>query len=247
MKQQTLADRITVKLETMILEGVYNPGDRLPPERKLAEQLEVSRPSLRTALQTLATRGIISSRQGGGHYVTDTLTRSVADPLLEMLSKHPDAQTDVVEFRFLLEGACAYYAAQRATIQDKQQLQHAFEQLEGSDNPEQESKADLAFHLTIAEASHNLILLHTMRGMFSLLQQNITTSIGGIYNNQEVSIHLLRQHRAILEAILAGEPEQARIAAEEHMIYVQETLTDEGRKQVRQLRSMRRTGVLDTI
>lgn len=247
MKQQTLTERITEKLEAMIIEGVYKPGDRLPAERKLAEQLQVSRPSLRIALQTLAAKSIIRSRQGGGHYITDTLTRAVTDPLMEMLSKHPDAQEDILEFRSLLEGACAFYAAQRATEQDKQQLQHAFEQLELSMNSEDESKADLTFHLAIAEASHNIILLHTMRGMFSLLQHNITTNIGSVYDNKETGATLLLQHRGILDAILAEKPEDARSAAEGHMTYVRETLSNEDRKQVRQLRAKRRTGLLEAI
>ncbi|WP_281645832.1 FCD domain-containing protein [Parendozoicomonas sp. Alg238-R29] len=247
MQQQTLADRITAKLETMIVEGVYKPGDRLPPERKLAEQLEVSRPSLRTALQTLAAKGILRSRQGGGHYVTDTLTRSVADPLVEMLSKHPETQDDVLEFRVLLEGTCAFYAAQRATEEDRKSLQEAFTLLEESMGTDQESQADLTFHLTIAEASHNIILLHTMRAIFSLLKHNIASNIGGIYNNQETSTQLLHQHRHIMETILAGQPEQARLAAEEHMVYVRETLSGEDRKQIRQLRAKRRTGLLEAI
>ncbi|WP_448216932.1 FCD domain-containing protein [Endozoicomonas sp. 2B-B] len=247
MKQQTLADRITGKLETMILEGVYKPGDRLPPERKLAEQLEVSRPSLRTALKTLAAKGILRSRQGGGHYITDILTRSVTNPLVDILGKHPNAQDDVLEFRVLLEGTCAFYAAQRATEEDKQNLQKAFRLLEESTGTDQESQADLAFHLAIAEASHNIILLQAMRGIFSLLEHNIAANIGGMYNNQETGTQLLQQHRDIMAAILAGQAEQARLAAEEHVIYVRVTLAGEDKKQIRQLRARRRAGSLEAI
>ena len=100
MEQKTLVERITAELEQSIVEGVYCPGDRLPPERVLAGKLEVSRPSLRNALKALAAKGILRSRQGGGHYVTDSLTRTMTDPLLEMLGQHPDSRNDVLEFRF---------------------------------------------------------------------------------------------------------------------------------------------------
>ncbi|WP_461537231.1 FCD domain-containing protein [Spongorhabdus nitratireducens] len=247
MKQQTLADRITAKLETMIVEGVYRPGERLPAERTLAQQLEVSRPSLRSALQTLAAKGILRSRQGGGHYVTDSLTRSLSDPLLDMLGKHPEARDDVLEFRYLLEGACAFYAAQRATDVDKKNLQQAFEALEQSmqeDDRIKESQADLAFHLAIAESSHNMVLLHTMRAMFNMLKHNIHTNIGGLYNRDITGEHLCEQHQAILEAILAGQPDKAKAAAESHILYVQETLSDMERKQIRATRAKRRSGEL---
>lgn len=246
MKQQTLAERITAELETMIVEGIYKPGDRLPPERRLAEQLEVSRPSIRSALQKLAARGILRSRQGGGHYVTDALTRSVADPLIEMLSKHPDAEDDVLEFRYLLEGACAFYAAQRATDADKQRLEKAYQALELYMDSAEESQADLNFHLAIAEASHNIVLLHSMRGVFSILKHNIANNIDGLFNDHDTSVQLLKQHRGMTDAILAGQAELARSIAEKHIVYVREALAQEDKKQMRKLRAKRRTGLLET-
>ncbi len=250
MKQQTLAKRITDKLETLIVEGVFRPGERLPAERQLSEQFGVSRPSLRSALQSLAVKGIIRSRQGGGHYVTEALTSSLTDPLLDLLGKHPEARDDVLEFRFLLEGASAAYAAQRATKQDCDNLKQAFAELElaiEKKDRERESKADLNFHLAIAEASHNMVLLHSMRSMFSLLKHNIYTNIGGLYDRNITGEDLSLQHRLILEAILAGNPAEAREAAEQHILYVQKALTKLEQQLRRDQRARNRKGELESV
>ncbi len=77
-----LADTIVEQLETMILEGTLQPGERLPPERVLAEQFGVSRPSLREAIQRLTAKGLLVSRQGGGNFVTESLGASFSDPLI---------------------------------------------------------------------------------------------------------------------------------------------------------------------
>lgn len=121
-----LADTIVEQLETMILEGTLQPGQRLPPERVLAEQFGVSRPSLREAIQKLAAKGLLHSRQGGGNFVTETLGASFSDPLIKLLETHPEAHRDLLEFRRTLEADCAFYAAQRATEVDRQYLTQAW-------------------------------------------------------------------------------------------------------------------------
>ena len=106
--QPKLADAIVAELESMILEGSLQPGQKLPPERELAIQFQVSRPSLREAIQRLEARGLLYRRQGGGTYVQNALSKGIADPLFELLSTHPEAQYDLLEFRHALEGICAY-------------------------------------------------------------------------------------------------------------------------------------------
>ena len=122
IRQRRLSDNIVEQLETMILEGTLQPGQRLPPERALAEQFGVSRPSLREAVQRLAAKGLLISRQGGGNFVTEHLGASFSDPLIRLLENRPEAHRDLLEFRRTLEADCAYYAAQRATEVDKELL-----------------------------------------------------------------------------------------------------------------------------
>lgn len=243
-----LADSIVEELESMILEGTLQPGERLPSERTLAERFGVSRPSLREAMQRLATKGLLVSRQGGGHYVSESLGSSFTDPLITLLKGRPEAQRDLLEYRRTLEADCAYYAALRATTLDKTHLKTAYEALQAcyasdaSGDLAEEGAADARFHLAIAEASHNVILLHTIRGLFSLLKKNVVTNIGGMYaRKKETRSKLMDQHRLLFEAIIEGRADDARHFAGQHLQYAQQVLSEQHESDQRMERSLRRT------
>jgi GntR family transcriptional repressor for pyruvate dehydrogenase complex len=250
LRQRRLADDIVARLEVMILEGTLKVGERLPAERVLAEQFGVSRPSLREAIQRLAAKGLLNSRQGGGTYVCEELGSTFSDPLLHLLESNPDIQRDLLEFRRTLEGSCAYYAAQRATDADRQRLSEAFQRLQdcyaraGEVTRSEEGIADAGFHLAIAEASHNAVLLHTIRGLFDLLRRNIVTNIGGMYALRgETREELNAQHRALYEAIIEGRAQEARTLSQQHIDYVQEVLAEVLQQEVREQRAQRRRGL----
>lgn len=242
-----LADTIVEQLETMILEGTLQPGQRLPPERVLAEQFGVSRPSLREAIQRLATKGLLISRQGGGNYVTETLGASFSDPLIKLLESHPEAHRDLLEFRRTLEADCAFYAAKRATEMDRDYLTQAWQALDAcyrdgsGSNLEAEGAADARFHMAIAEASHNVVLMHTMRNLFSMLKNNIVTNIGGMYSREAKTRQgLIDQHSELYRAIIEGRADDARAIAGHHIEFVQQTISEHSENQRRRERSLRR-------
>lgn len=250
LRQRRLSDDIVARLEAMILEGTLKAGERLPAERVLAEQFGVSRPSLREAIQKLAAKGLLSSRQGGGTYVCENLGSTFSDPLMHLLENNVDAQRDLLEFRHTLEGSCAYYAALRATDMDRQRLGEAFERLQGcygragEVTRAEEGAADASFHLAIAEASHNAVLLHTIRGLFDLLKRNVVTNIGGMYALRGETRGMLNaQHRALFEAIMEGRAEDARALSNQHIDYVQEVLADVVQQEAREQRAQRRQGL----
>lgn len=250
IQARRLSDDIVSKLESMILEGTLRAGERLPAERILAEQFGVSRPSLREAIQKLAAKGLLTSRQGGGNYIAESLGSNFSDPLLPLLENNPEAQRDLLEFRHTLEGSCAYYAAMRATEPDRQRLTEAFEALQrcyakdGEANRAEEGAADARFHLAIAEASHNAVLLHTIRGLFDLLKRNVLTNIGGMYAQRtETRNMLMKQHGEFYRAIMAGEAQKARELSDSHIHYVQEVLADVLDESQRLARAQRRQGL----
>lgn len=250
IQQRRLSDEIVEQLETMILEGVLQAGERLPAERKLAEQFGVSRPSLREAIQKMLAKGLLVSRQGGGNYVSQEVGTTFSDPLLALMLEQQSGQKDLLEFRHTLEGACAYYAALRATPADHKRLDAAFAQLEACyagtvDNCQvEEGLADARFHLAIAEASHNVVFLHTIRGLFDVLRGNVVTNIGGMYmQRKETRDMLITQHRALYQAIKAGDAELARNLSNQHIEYVCEVLAEVDEEQRRVQRSERRKGV----
>lgn len=99
--------------------GIFDPGrnaaprEKLLPERELAKQFDVSRPSLREAIQRLEAKGLLLRRQGGGTFVQANLWQSFSDPLAELLAAHPESQYDLLETRHALEGIAAYWRAAR--------------------------------------------------------------------------------------------------------------------------------------
>ena len=247
LQPRRLSDSIVERIETLVLEGSLRPGERLPAERALAEEFGVSRPSVREAIQKLVARGLLVSRHGGGTFVNSTLGASFRDPMIELLERNPEAQRDLIEFRHTLEGACAYYAAQRATAPDRERLKAAFERVQdcylqqGRISRADEGRADALFHLAIAEASHNAVLLHTIRSLFELLEHNVVTNIGGMLPlGSAVRDKLLAQHQTLYDAIVGGRPDDARRLASEHMDYVQEVLDETRDEALRIERAQRR-------
>ncbi len=242
MKQQRLSDQIAEKLETMIAEGGLKPGEKLPAERELAQRLEVSRPSLREAIQKLNSKGLLSTRHGGGTYVCESLEPSFVTPLIALLREMPESRFDVLEIRHALEGTAAYYAALRGTSEDKEKIRDCFEEMiknHGSPDPMDEARADAAFHLSIVEASHNLVLLHVMRGLFTLLQNSISHNLDKLYTLPRVFEPLSHQHERLMNSVIDGDAEKARQAAQEHLVFVEESLQQIDREEVRKQRSLR--------
>ncbi|MDW7711740.1 MAG: FCD domain-containing protein [Deferrisomatales bacterium] len=248
VRSPKISDAIVRQLESLILEGTLKPGERLPPERDLAHRLEVSRPSLREALQKLETLGLVETRQGGGTYVGAVLAPTLTDPLVHLFQRHPETVYDLLEFRQALEGIAAYYAAIRATDADRRILERRFGAMEEAHrraDPVAEAGADAALHLSVAEAAHNVVLLHIMRGLFDLLRRGIVSSRERLYTREGVREVLLRQHRGLYEALVAGDAEAARTAAHDHLVFVEGTLREIDREEGRRLRSERRLRTLE--
>ena len=259
IKQAKLADVIEAELEKMILEGSFVPGQQLPAERELAKSFDVSRPSLREAMQKLEAKGLLLRKQGGGTFVQEQLASQVSDPLFELLNKHPSSQFDLLEFRHAFEGISAYYAAMRGTDADFVQLNTALKNIEtinqASDkNIDDEASAVAAFYIKVAEAAHNVVFLHLMRSLAPLLLKNIQDNLTlfaqlpkAVHREEENALTCeliagkISQHRATLvNSIIAGEPEKARAASHAHLAYIEEILLTISQHHSREQRALRR-------
>ncbi len=249
MKRTTLSDQIAGQLQEMITEGQFKPGERLPAERQLAERLGVSRPSLREAIKKLSSKGLVDSRQGGGTYVRAALNEGLSDPLLQLIREHPESRYDVLEVRHALDGQAAYYAALRATDDDRDNIRRAFDHMielhQLGDDPINEARADAAFHLTISEASHNIVMLHTMRSLFAVLQRSIKNSLEKMYTIPRVFEPLSAQHEKLMRAVLAGDPDAARQAAQTHLVFVEESLQSIDQEHARYERFLRQASIVN--
>ena len=240
-----LADDVACRVRALIEEQQLEAGMRLPAERQLAAQLGVSRNSLREALAMLVNEGVLLSRRGGGTFVRwqhePWSEQNIVQPLKTLLADDPDYSFDILEARHAIEASTAWHAAMRATDADKEKIRLCFEATQ-SEDPDIASQADVRFHLAIAEASHNVVLLQTMRGFFDLLHSSVKQSRQRMYLVPPVFARLTEQHQAVMEAIVAGDAEAARQAMMGHLGFVHATIKRFDEDQARQARITRLPG-----
>jgi GntR family transcriptional repressor for pyruvate dehydrogenase complex len=229
IKVPRIADTIVEQMERLILNVTLKPGEKLPVERELSEQFNVSRASLREAIAILEARGLISSRRGEGTFVRDVMAPSLTEPLKELMERHRGTVYDIVELRHGLEAVAAYYAAQRGTDDDRHIIGECFDRLRRaatSGDEREEAEADLGFHMAIAESAHNFALTHAMRSLFDLLRQELGSGLGRLRSHPEKRDALMVQHERIYTAVLARNADAARDAAHAHMSYIEQALRE---------------------
>ncbi|MEW9797241.1 GntR family transcriptional regulator [Alteromonas sp. CYL-A6] len=241
--RKKLADVITEQLESMILDGTLLAGQKLPPERELALQFDVSRPSLREAIGNLQARGLVERKQGGGTFVSKELNAAMTDPLMALISKRPETQFDLLEFRHALEGMAAYYAALRGQPEDYTALQNALDRLpmpKRGESKREQAQALGQFYIIMARASHNMVLLHVMSTMQAMLVDNIERNLEMLATHTNVSDDIARQRHEIVAAIASRDPEAARQACNAHLAFIEKTLLSINQRDSRVQRALRR-------
>ena len=217
------ADEIVWQVEKLVLDGVLRPGERLPGERELAMRLGVSRPVLREALAALENKALIESRRGDGTYVADLIGEVFASPMMSLISSHPESALQYLEYRHDIDGLAADYAARRATHDDRQMLDAVMARMERAfldADDDMEWRIDVEFHTVIGECAHNLILLHTLRSCYRLLNSGVFINRSLILRMAGMREELFMQHKTIADAVRHGDPDAARTAAQAHIDFI---------------------------
>lgn len=240
---QKLSDIILAQLEELIIEGSLQPGEKLLPERELAKQFEVSRPSLREAIQKLEVKGLVTRKQGGGTFVSKNIMKSFADPMFDLMANSNESQFDLLEFRHGIEGMASYYAAMRGTEADFEKIQAKHNEIGNcqlEDNFHLEAKAVFEFYLAICAASHNVVILQTARSMAELLTDNIEQNLTVLAKRPEIFSKITDYRKNLLDAITSGQPKKAWGASHRHLAFIEEILLKLTQENSRMERSMRR-------
>lgn len=230
VQSEKLSHAVVRQVELLILRGILRAGERLPSERDLAEQMGVSRPSLREALAELQDRGLLVSRAGAGVFVAEVLGSAFSPALIRLFSDHDEALFDAIAFRRDMEGLAAERAARLGSDTDLRLVDTVFRKMaeaHSRQNAEEEARRDAEFHLAIVEASHNVILLHMMRSMYELLREGVFYNRQVMFRQRTTRAALLDQHRAINAALQARDAEGARAAVEAHLDFVAGALRDQ--------------------
>lgn len=208
MRSKRLFQSVAEQIARLIDEGAFPPGTRLPGERELAERLGVSRVTIREAEIALQAVGRLEIKTGSGVYVSEA--KPVQDGALPKASAF-----EVTEARLLVESEAAALAAHNITEEGVSRLAELIEQMRTGDHDEA-NEADELFHRTIAEASNNAALVHTIKTLWRMRED--LPEVKATYEAVCVDDTESRtaEHRAVFDAIKGGDAAGARAAMREH-------------------------------
>jgi GntR family transcriptional repressor for pyruvate dehydrogenase complex len=226
IKPKKVSSQIADQIRTSILAGEFTPGDKLPPERELAEMFGVSRPSVREALNMLAAAGLVMSYQGGGTVVMSLVETVAGNPLTELIRFQQERALDVIEVRKGMESWTAFYAAQRALPEDLRRLEEIVDGMRGNlEGLKQSEDLDANFHIVIARATHNIVWLHMMQSLYDAMKEFQQSVWRAVYLTSEDHHLLFRHHSRIFECIRSKDPAAAREAMLEHLTFAEQRST----------------------
>ena len=225
-KNVKISQKIVEQIKNIIYQGGLQPGDRLPTEKVLAEQLNVSRPTLREALTVLEVIGLIEVRPREGSMVKSVVPQSIQDPIQDMIGVDSRKILELFEVRKKLDAQGVALAVERATNEELQEIRELAEELE---NRIEENKSILELEpsrlyqktfFAIADATHNSIYAHFMKSIWTLLDGAIPYSRRKLLDVPNISSKLLRQYRQIVKALLERNVRLAAKAVAQHLDFV---------------------------
>jgi GntR family transcriptional repressor for pyruvate dehydrogenase complex len=215
-----LYEQIVQQIEKRFLTGALKVGDRLPPERKLAEQFGVSRTAVREAVKALRQKGLVEIQPGRGTFITNGTSEVVRHSFgLLMQMAGTDGSPDLVEVRAIIEPEIAALAAERATEDHIAAMREAIEKMDAAlQEPDKYIEADLDFHLVLAEATQNTLIPTLIDSIVDLLREQRARIFHVEGGPQHGQVH----HKRILDAIIRHDPPAARDAMRIHLQQVGE-------------------------
>jgi DNA-binding FadR family transcriptional regulator len=213
IEPRRLYRQIADQISALIRAGEFPVGTRLPPERDLAAQLGVSRPSVREALIALEVQGLVEVRMGSGIYVTAREPASSSRDVDAALGPF-----EIIRARQLIEGELAAVAARRIDRAGIAGLEEAMQEMERDiERGTMPINGDRLFHTRIAEASANSALVRVVAELFDERSNPLFERLGSHFEGRHSWLAAVSEHRAVIEAIAAHDAARARRAMQRHL------------------------------
>lgn len=232
IKQKRISDQVFDQLRELIFRGTIKPGEKLMTERELARAMGVSRTTVRDAVHRLSAMGLIVQRQGQGTFVKAQDRAAMEGPLAKAMKDQNATLEDLLEVRLGLECTAASLAAQRADSADLKAMDQSIEEMTAEINSgRMGTEADTSFHMAIAYAGKNPLHILIMRNFYDYLFLGIKQNLASLYEAPENIDLILKQHKAIFDAIKDRGPEAAYAAMHEHISYVMDHFRRQAEKQ----------------
>ena len=209
-RRKSLSRQVMESIEQMILEQQLGPGDVLPTETQIADQLQVSKSSVREAVKMLEALGLVEIRRGLCTVISENPQRGFLNVLMSQLYLHSGSTDDLRVFRQVIEAACTNLAMETATDSDLQLVRQALEQFRRKvEQGALEVEDDIHFHMQIVQATHNTFLVTLASALYSLFRDSIRHSI---QENPRTALH---DHERIFQAFLDRDSSAATKAIRE--------------------------------
>jgi GntR family transcriptional regulator, transcriptional repressor for pyruvate dehydrogenase complex len=214
VRKTRVFEGIAQQIQRLIVDGTLKPGDRLPPERELAERFGVARSSVRDAIRTLELVGLVVPRHGEGTVVADVSPEAVVTPIASVLVRKRALIAELLDVRKMIEPALAARAAIRATDEDLARLEDVLRrQREKMLRGESTVEEDTEFHYGIAFAAKNSVVRSVLDVLMGLLRETRALSLQTRGRPQRS----LAGHRSVLDAIRRRDPDAAERAVRRHL------------------------------
>lgn len=214
LKKRLLAEEVEDQIYHFILDTPLTPGEKLPNEFLLGEKFGVGRSTIREAIKSLTTKGILEVRRGSGTYVV-SMVKGLSDPLgLRSVRDKTALALDLVDVRLLLEPGIAEIAAQNATTEDIARLKRLCDRVEEKiRRGETYIEDDIAFHTCIAETSKNMVVGQLIPVIDTAVMMFVNVT------HKKLTEETIMTHRMIVEAIASHDPIGARSAMSMHLTF----------------------------
>ncbi|NPV72615.1 MAG: FadR family transcriptional regulator [Pelotomaculum sp.] len=225
VKTKKVYEEIIEQVKNLIADGTLKPGDRLIPEREMADRLQVGRSAVREAYRALEAMGIIDIRQGEGTFIKEVNTDMLAETLALMLATEKNTMREFLELRKILEVGAAGLAALRCTDEEVIKMAGALAQMEEDIKAgDVGQQADWQFHYAIAEATRNSLLVLLMDSIRDTMSRLLKEARDELYRTPGTPQRLLKEHYEIFEAVKNGHDVKAQKAMYDHLDRVEKAL-----------------------
>lgn len=225
--KQKIYEEIANQIKEQLVSGVLKPGDKLPSTKELTERYAVGRSTVREALSALKAWGFIDIRQGEGCYVKEVNVSEVGKPDFQTLIMNKQTILELIEARKALEVSNAALAAEKRTEADLIALDAILQQMQlNLGNEAEGEQADFQFHLKLANATQNTIMVRLLETISGQMETAIReTRRLQMYANRQVSEKLWSEHQQIYDAVKQGDARKAEEAMRHHLFHVERVLT----------------------
>ncbi len=227
VKSEKVPERVVRQIKDTILSGGMKPGDRLPPERELVEWFQVSRISIREALKSLETSGLLTIKPGSGVFVAQLNSKPMSDSLSSILRIQKASIHQLTEARAIFEPSIAKLACERTKPEDLRRLEQNIEEAAAilQSNRSARSK-NIEFHSLIAESTHNPVLTLTVKTLLDVLQEMSLEIVDDSPKNLRLSRSSVDCHRRILKAFHEKKSQKVCDLMLDHILHVQDGLQE---------------------